>query len=72
MEKVREIENIESLKKAVNAEIKHNYTDITGKKCKFSRYILEELYKISKNFPEDPRWKNLYAVFEIEIESRRC
>jgi len=64
MTKIIEIENIETLKKAIQAEVKHNYTDVTGKKCKFSKYILGELYLISKNFPEDPRWKNLYDVFE--------
>lgn len=64
MIQTKEIKNIETLKKAIQAEVKHNYTDITGKKCKFSKYILGELYLISKNFPEDPRWKNLYAVFE--------
>lgn len=64
MSEVKEIENIEILKKAVEAEIKHNYVDITGKKSRFSKFILGELYKISKDFPEDPRWKNLYAVFE--------
>jgi ATP-dependent DNA helicase RecG len=64
MPEVKEIESIDILKKAIEAEIKHNYVDITGKKCKFSKFILGELYKISKDFPEDSRWKNLYAVFE--------
>lgn len=64
MNKTEEPVSTETLKKAVKAEIKHNYIDISGKKSKFSRYILDELYKLSKNFPEDSRWKNLYAVFE--------
>lgn len=64
MTEPKEIENITTLKKAIEAEVKHHYIDITGKKCKFSKYILGELYKISKDFPEDSRWKNLYAVFE--------
>lgn len=64
MTQTKETENIETLKKAIQAEVKHNYTDITGKKCKFSRYILGELHLLIKNFPEDSRWKNLYAVFE--------
>jgi len=61
---MNKIENIEILKKAIEAEIKHNYTDITGKKSKFSKFILGEIYKISKDFPDEPRGKNLYAVFE--------
>lgn len=64
MNEIKEIDNIETLKKAIQAEVKHNYIDITGKKSKFSKFILGELYKISKDFPEDSRWKNLYSVFE--------
>lgn len=64
MNKIKEPANIETLKKAIKVEIKHNYVDITGKKSKFSLYILGELYKMSKDFPEDSCWKNLYTVFE--------
>jgi len=60
-----EIENLETIKKAVEVEIKHNYIDISGKKCKFSGFILNELYLLSKTYPEDSRWKNLYDVFEF-------
>ncbi len=65
MVKTTEIENLELIKKAVEVEIKHNYIDIVGKKCKFSRFILNELHLLSKNFPENSAWKNLYSVFEF-------
>jgi len=64
MDEIAKIENIQNLKKAIEAEVKHNYTDITGKKCRFSKYILGELYLLTKTFPDEPKWKNLYAVFE--------
>ncbi len=57
-------ENLEILKKAVEVEVKHNYINIPGNTCTFSRFILGEIHKISKEFPENPAWKNLYEIFQ--------
>ncbi|HSA06458.1 MAG TPA: ATP-dependent DNA helicase RecG [Candidatus Gastranaerophilales bacterium] len=64
MTEKKQINNLEIIKKAVEVEAKHNYINIPGKTCSFSRFMLEELYKISKDFPENPAWKNLYEIFQ--------
>jgi len=58
------LESIDIIKKAVDVEVKHHYIDIYGKKCKFSRFILEELYKLSKDNNKNDKWQYLYNVFE--------
>ncbi len=50
------MKNLETIKKAVEVEVKHNYIDIPGKKFSFSGFILDELHKNG--------WKNLYAIFK--------
>lgn len=57
-------ESIDMIKKAVDVEIKHHYIDIYGKKCKFSRFVMEELYKLSKADKKNDKWQYLYNVFE--------
>ncbi len=60
----RQRENLETLKKAVEVEVKHNYINIPGKTCTFSKFMLGETYRLSKEFPENPAWKNLYEIFQ--------
>lgn len=59
-----QIENLETLKKAVEAEVKHNYINISGKTCSFSKFVLGEIHRISKIYPENAAWKNLYEIFQ--------
>lgn len=60
----KKIENLDTIKKAVEVEIKHCYIDITGKKSTFSKFILEELRKIAKIDPDNPKWEYLCNIFE--------
>lgn len=58
------IENLETIKKAIEVEINHRYIDIRGKKCNFSRFILDEIKLILKQEPKNEVWKNLFNIFE--------
>ena len=60
----KKIENLETIKKAVEVEIKHRYIDISGKKKTFSGFILEELRQIAKIDPNNPKWEYLCSIFE--------
>lgn len=60
----KRLENFETLKKAVEVEVKHNYINIPGRTCSFSKFMLGEIYKISRDFPANPAWKNLYEIFQ--------
>jgi ATP-dependent DNA helicase RecG len=62
--KEKKIENIETIKKAIEVEIKHRYIDIAGRKSAFSRFIYDEIYNISRIDHDNPKWKNLCNVFE--------
>ena len=61
----QKIENLETIKKAIEVEIKHHYIDIIGKKCSFSRFMYGELRSIAKIDPNNPKWEYLYNVFEM-------
>lgn len=58
-------ENLDLIKKAVEAEIKHCYIDITGKKCKFSQFIMTELKALIRSEPANSKWTYLFDVFEM-------
>lgn len=60
----KKIENIETIKKAIEVEAQHHYIDIRGKKCAFSRFIMDELKKIKKIDPKSPKWEYLLNLFE--------
>jgi len=60
----KQLENLETMKKAVEVEVKHNYINIPGKTCVFSKFMLGEIHKLSREFPENPAWKNLYEIFQ--------
>ena len=51
----------ETIKKALDVEIEYSYIDIRGKKMCFSKFILNELYKVYK--------KNEDGKTKIQIES---
>lgn len=61
---ISEIENIDVIKKAIEAEINHRYIDIRGRKSTFSRFILNELSSIMNANSKSVRWKNLFNIFE--------
>ncbi len=50
------MKNLETIKKALEVEVKHNYIDIPGKSRSFSKFILDELCENG--------WDNLYEVFK--------
>ena len=58
-------ENIETIKKAIEIEIKHHYIDIMGKKQPFSKFILGEIRNFSKKEPDNPKWDSLKNIFEM-------
>jgi len=58
-------DNLELIKKAVEVEIKHCYIDISGKKCKFSQFIMGELKGFTKAEPKNSKWEYLYNTFEM-------
>jgi ATP-dependent DNA helicase RecG len=58
-------QNIELIKKAVEVEIKHCYIDITGKKCRFSEFIKDELKSFIKAESDNSKWTYLYDVFDM-------
>ena len=60
----KKIHNFEIIKKAVEIEVKHNYINISGKTCPFSKFMLNELHQITQEFPKNPAWKNLYEIFQ--------
>ncbi len=60
----KKIENLETIKKAIDVEIKHQYIDISGKTCSFSRFICDEIKIIQKIDPQNPAWKRLYDLFD--------
>ncbi|EKE02965.1 MAG: hypothetical protein ACD_20C00301G0011 [uncultured bacterium] len=64
MAEVKKIENLDTIKKAIEVEIKHHYIDIAGKKCAFSKFIYDELRQIAKLDPNNPKWEYLYNNFE--------
>jgi len=63
MDTGKKIENLETIKKAIEVEIKHQYIDIAGKKCAFSKFIYNELKQISKMDPKNPKWERLCDIF---------
>jgi len=50
------MKNLETIKKALEVEVKHNYIDIPGKSRSFSRFILDELRENGLD--------NLYEMFK--------
>lgn len=60
----KQLKNLETLKKAVEVEVKHNYINIPGRTCSFSKFMLSEIHKLTREFPENPAWKNLYEIFQ--------
>lgn len=60
----KKIENIETIKRAIEVEIEHSYIDIRGRTCPFSQFILKELQAVKKIDKANPKWKNLIALFE--------
>lgn len=61
---LKKIDNLDTIKKAIEVEIKHQYIDIAGKKCSFSRFIYYELKNIQKINPENPKWDSLCEIFD--------
>ena len=53
----------ETIKKALDVEIEYSYIDIRGKKMCFSKFILNELYKVYKK-NEDGKTKIQIEAFE--------
>ena len=51
----KKIENIETIKRAIEVEVEHRYIDIRGRTCPFSQFILGELKNIQRmdktNYP---------------------
>jgi len=60
----KKIENIETLKRAIEVEVEHRYIDIRGRICPFSQFILGELKNIQRMDKANPKWKALINLFE--------
>lgn len=60
----KKIENIETLKRAIEVEVEHRYIDIRGRICPFSQFILGELKNIQRMDKTNPKWKTLINLFE--------
>lgn len=60
----KKIENIDTIKRAIEVEMEHSYIDIRGRTCPFSQFILKELQGIKKIDKSNPKWKNLITLFE--------
>ncbi|MFI3300932.1 MAG: ATP-dependent DNA helicase RecG [Candidatus Gastranaerophilales bacterium] len=58
------IENLEQIKKAIEAEIKYGYIDVRGKAQIFSTFMKNEARKIHKNSNKNPKWLTLAEAFE--------
>ncbi|MEI8377577.1 MAG: hypothetical protein WCF95_03475, partial [bacterium] len=60
----KKIENIETIKRAIEVEVEHRYIDIRGRTCPFSQFILGELKNIQRMDKTNPKWKTLINRFE--------
>jgi len=60
----KKIENIETIKRAIEVEVEHRYIDIRGRICPFSQFILGELKNIQRMDKSNPKWKKLINLFE--------
>ncbi len=70
----KKIENIETIKRAIEVEVEHRYIDIRGRTCPFSQFILGKLKNIQRMDKTNPKWKTLLNLFETypldDISSR--
>lgn len=60
----KKIENIETIKRAIEVEVEHRYINIRGRICTFSDYILGELKNIRRMDKTNPKWKTLLGLLE--------
>ncbi|MDD3593819.1 MAG: ATP-dependent DNA helicase RecG [Candidatus Gastranaerophilales bacterium] len=56
--------NFNTIKKAIEIEIKNNYINIDGKTQSFAKFIAGEVKKIVKLFPKETKWKKLLKKLE--------
>ena len=55
---------IDTIKAAVNIEIKYQYIDIKGRECPFSTFMTRQIKKILKKAPNNSKWETLLKCFE--------
>lgn len=60
----KKIENIDTIKRAIEVEVEHRYINIRGRTCPFSDFILDELKNIRRLDKANPKWKTLIGLFE--------
>jgi len=56
--------DLEKFQQAIDVEIKHQYIDIEGRYCCFSKFVMGELKQIYKNSKKAPRWLVLIEAFK--------
>ena len=56
--------DLNKIQQAIDIEVKHQYINIHGNICTFSKFISQELKKIYKNSEKNPKWLTIIEAFE--------